>query len=72
MGAMVRLGHHTLKPENSTTFIGIIFGSVLIQEKRSFDRLMNSYVHVIDDSRLPRKSKAGILAFVTDFEVLNS
>lgn len=69
MGAMVRLGNHALKAENTSTFIGMIFGSVLVQEKRNFDRLMNSYVQVINDSRLPRKAKSGILVFVTDFEV---
>ncbi|CAL8084689.1 unnamed protein product [Orchesella dallaii] len=68
MGAMVRLGNHALKAENTSTYIGMIFGSVLVQEKRSFDRLMNSYVQAINDSRLPRKAKPGILAFVTDFE----
>jgi len=69
MGAMVRLGFHALKPENTSSFIGMVYGSVLVQEKRSFDRLMNSYVQAINDSRLPRKVKPGILAFVTDFEV---
>lgn len=68
MGAMVRLGNHALKAENTSTYIGMIFGTVLVQEKRSFDRLMNSYVQAINDSRLPRKAKPGILAFVTDFE----
>lgn len=68
LGAMVRLGSHALKAENTSTYIGMIFGSVLVQEKRSFDRLMNSYVQAINDSRLPRKAKPGILAFVTDFE----
>lgn len=68
MGAMVRLGSHALKAENTSTYIGMIFGTVLVQEKRSFDRLMNSYVQAINDSRLPRKAKPGILAFVTDFE----
>lgn len=69
MGAMVRLGSHALKVENTSTFIGMVYGSVLVQEKRTFDRLMNSYVQAINDSRLPRKSKPGILAFITDFEV---
>ena len=69
MGAMVRLGSHALKPENTSTYIGMVFGTVLVQEKRSFDRLMNSYIQIINDNRLPRKAKPGILAFVTDFEV---
>lgn len=69
MGAMVRLGQHALKPENTSTYIGLIFGSVLIKEKRSFDRLMDSYIQFINDNRLPRKVKPGILAFVIEFEV---
>lgn len=69
MGAMVRLGNHALKSENTSTYIGMIYGSVLVQEKRSFDRLMNSYVQAINDSRLPRKTKPGILPFITEFEV---
>jgi len=69
MGAMVRLGHHALKPENTSCYIGVIFGTVLIQEKRSFDRLMNTYVQAIGETRPHRKAKLGILAFVAEFEV---
>lgn len=32
MGAMVRLGFHALKPENTSSFIGMVYGSVLVQE----------------------------------------
>ncbi len=66
----MRLGHHALKPENTSCYIGVIFGTVLIQEKRSFDRLMNTYVQAIGETRLHRKAKPGILAFVSEFEVL--
>jgi hypothetical protein len=72
MGAMVRLGSHALKSENTLTFIGMIYGTILVQEKRSFDRLMNSYVQAINDSRLPRKIKPGILPFISEFEVYNN
>jgi len=69
MGAMVKLGHHALRPENMSCYISVVFGTLLIQEKRSFDRLMSSYVQAIGETRTSKKSKPEILTFVIEFEV---
>ncbi|XP_040577056.1 exocyst complex component 1 [Lepeophtheirus salmonis] len=68
MQALVRMGKHVLSAEDKGSFLAISLGSVLIQVKRNFDKFMNSHLTSIRDSRSPKKSKCGILPFITNFE----
>lgn len=69
MSALIRLSEHVMSAQDTGSFLSITFGSVLVHVKRSFDKYMQMQEKSIIESRVPRRSKTGILAFVSNFEV---
>ncbi|XP_064489589.1 exocyst complex component 1-like [Ornithodoros turicata] len=68
MHLLVRLNQHVMSAQDTGSFLSMTFGSMVIQAKRNFDRYMSEKVHSIEEAKAPKKSKCGILAFITQFE----
>lgn len=70
MSALIHLSEHVMSAQDTDSFLSITFGSVLVHVKRSYDKYMQTQEKSIIESRIPRKSKCGILPFVSNFEVI--
>ena len=68
---LVRLSQHVLSATDTGSFLSVTFGSSLVQVKRAFDRFFQTQLRSIEEAKQPRKSKCGILPFVSNFEVSN-
>jgi len=68
MSEHVPHGPHGPQGSQSGSFLGITFGSCLIQAKRNFDQLVNLHMKSIEECRIPRNRRCGILPFVSSFE----
>lgn len=44
------------------------FASALVQVKRNFDKFMNIQLQSVIESKVPRRSKCGLLPYVENFE----
>lgn len=66
MHVLVCLNHHVMSAQSS--FLSNTFASLLIQVKRSLDRFMQMQIDSIKECKLPRRSKCGILSYVTNLE----
>jgi len=64
MYSYVRLSSHVLQAQDTGSFLAITLGSALIHTKRNFDRLMQSQLRSIEDSKPSRKNKCGIINFI--------
>jgi len=68
--ALVRMSEHVTSAQSpqSGSFLAITFGSCLIQAKRNFDQLVNLHLRSIEECRIPKNKRCGILPFVSSFE----
>ncbi|XP_014282653.1 exocyst complex component 1 [Halyomorpha halys] len=66
---LVRLTQHVMSAQDAGSFLSKSFGSVLVQVKRNYDKFMQTQLQSILDCRGSRKSKCGIIPFVSNFEV---
>lgn len=69
MSALIHFTEHVMSAQDTGSFLSITFGSVLVHVKRNFDKYMQTQEKSIVESRLSRKSKCGIIPFVSNFEV---
>ncbi|KAJ8962253.1 hypothetical protein NQ318_018227 [Aromia moschata] len=67
MYVLVRLNQHVMSAQSS--FLSNTFASQLIEVKRSLDQFMHQQIDSIKECKLPRKSKCGILPYVSNLEV---
>ncbi|XP_041780962.1 exocyst complex component 1 [Anopheles merus] len=65
---LVRLTQHVMSAQDAQSFLSMTFASALIHVKRSFDKFMQSQLQSIDESKLPKRSKCGLLPYVENFE----
>lgn len=70
MYVLVRLNQHVMSAQSS--FLSNTFASVLIQVKRSLDRFMQQQLDSIRDCKLSRRSKCGILPYISNLEEFSS
>jgi len=68
--ALVRMSEHVTSAQSpqSGSFLGITFASCLIQAKRNFDQLVNLHLKSIEECRIAKNKRCGILPFVSSFE----
>jgi len=66
MYSYVRLSSHVLQAQDTGSFLAITLGSALIHTKRNFDRLMQAQLRSIEDAKPARRSKCGIIYFVSN------
>lgn len=69
MAVLVRLGRHVMSANDTGSFLSMTYGSALVHVKRNYDKLMHAHLKSIQDVRIVKKSKCGILPFVANFEV---
>lgn len=70
MYVLVRLNQHVMSAQS--TFLSNTFASQLIEVKRSLDQFMQQQIDSIKECRIPRKSKCGILPYVSNLEVFTT
>lgn len=66
MYVLVCLNQHVMSAKSS--FLSNCFASVLIHVKRSLDSFMQMQLDSIRECKIPRKSKCGILPYVSNLE----
>ncbi|KAG5674109.1 hypothetical protein PVAND_004094 [Polypedilum vanderplanki] len=64
----VRLNQHVMTAQDAQSFLSMTYASVLIQVKRNFDRFMQLQLQSIQESKVPKRSKCGLLCYVENFE----
>lgn len=69
MAVLVRLSRHVMSANDTGSFLSMTYGSALVHVKRNYDKLMRAHLKSIQDVRIAKKSKCGILPFVANFEV---
>lgn len=69
MYALVRLSQHVMSAQDTGSFLSMSFGKVLVQVKRNYDRYMQAQLRSVQEAKVNKKSKCGILPFVANFEV---
>lgn len=67
MYVLVLLNQHAKLAQSS--FLSNTFGSVLIEIKRSLDQFMTQQITSIRECKLARKSKCGVLPYVSNLEI---
>ncbi|KAJ8969647.1 hypothetical protein NQ314_001649 [Rhamnusium bicolor] len=67
MYVLVHLNQHVMSAQSS--FLSNTFASQLIEVKRSLDQFMQQQIDSIKECRLPRKSKCGILPYISNLEI---
>lgn len=68
MYVLARLTQHVMTAQDAQSFLSMTFASALIQVKRNFDKFMQLQLQSIKDSKLPKRSKCGLLPYVENFE----
>ncbi|XP_075052028.1 exocyst complex component 1 isoform X2 [Mixophyes fleayi] len=70
MYMLVKMSHHVWTAENvdSASFLSTTLGNVLVTVKRNFDKCISSQIKQMEDVKISKKSKVGILPFVSGFE----
>ncbi|KAM4738492.1 exocyst complex component 1 isoform 2-T2 [Anableps anableps] len=67
---LVKMSHHVWTAENvdPASFLSTTLGNVLVTVKRNFDKCISSQIKQMEEVKISKKSKVGILPFVTRFE----
>lgn len=71
MAVLVRLSRHVMSANDTGSFLSMTYGSALVHVKRNYDKLMHAHLKSIQDVKVAKKTKCGILPFVANFEVNN-
>jgi hypothetical protein len=54
--------------QNAQSFLSMTYASVLVQVKRNFDKFMQLQLQSIQEAKVPKRSKCGLLCYVENFE----
>ncbi|XP_034036386.1 exocyst complex component 1-like [Thalassophryne amazonica] len=67
---LVKMSHHVWTAENvdPASYLSTTLGNVLVTVKRNFDKCISSQIRQMEEVKISKKSKVGILPFVTAFE----
>ncbi|KAJ8277098.1 hypothetical protein GJAV_G00071450 [Gymnothorax javanicus] len=67
---LVKMSHHVWTAENvdPASYLSTTLGNVLVTVKRNFDKCISSQIRQMEEVKISKKSKVGILPFVTRFE----
>ncbi|XP_033111191.1 exocyst complex component 1-like isoform X2 [Anneissia japonica] len=67
---LVRISRQVLSKElkDSSSFLSIVLANCLVEVKRNVDNFVDNQVRAINDTRVSKKSKCGIIPFVVKFE----
>ncbi|XP_029443235.1 exocyst complex component 1 isoform X2 [Rhinatrema bivittatum] len=69
---LVKMSHHVWTAENAdpASFLSTTLGNVLVTVKRNFDKCISYQIRQMEEVKISKKSKVGILPFVSGFEEL--
>uniref|UniRef100_H0WT03 Exocyst complex component 1 n=1 Tax=Otolemur garnettii TaxID=30611 RepID=H0WT03_OTOGA len=67
---LVKMSHHVWTAQNvdPASFLSTTLGNVLVTVKRNFDKCISNQIRQMEEVKISKKSKVGILSFVTEFE----
>ncbi|XP_053314517.1 exocyst complex component 1 isoform X2 [Spea bombifrons] len=67
---LVKMSHHVWTAENvdAASFLSTTLGNVLVTVKRNFDKCITNQIKQMEEVKISKKSKVGILPFVSGFE----
>uniref|UniRef100_A0A803YML7 Exocyst complex component Sec3 C-terminal domain-containing protein n=2 Tax=Meleagris gallopavo TaxID=9103 RepID=A0A803YML7_MELGA len=67
---LVKMSHHVWTAQNvdPASFLSTTLGNVLVTVKRNFDKCISNQMKQMDEVKISKKSKVGILLFVAEFE----
>ncbi|XP_042633630.1 exocyst complex component 1-like isoform X2 [Cyprinus carpio] len=67
---LVKMSHHVWTAENvdPASYLSTTLGNVLVTVKRNFDKCISGQIRQMEEVKISKKSKVGILPFVTGFE----
>uniref|UniRef100_H2ZSP2 Exocyst complex component 1 n=1 Tax=Latimeria chalumnae TaxID=7897 RepID=H2ZSP2_LATCH len=67
---LVKMSHHVWTAENvdPASFLSTTLGNVLVTVKRNFDKCISNQIKQMEEVKISKKSKVGILPFVSGFE----
>ncbi|XP_034439558.1 exocyst complex component 1 isoform X6 [Hippoglossus hippoglossus] len=67
---LVKMSHHVWTAENvdPASYLSTTLGNVLVTVKRNFDKCISGQIRQMEEVKISKKSKVGILLFVTGFE----
>lgn len=54
--------------QDSQSFLSMTYASVLVQVKRNFDKFMQLQLQSIQEAKVPKRSKCGLVCYVENFE----
>lgn len=57
-----------MSAQDAQSFLSMTYASVLVQVKRNFDKFMNTQLQSIQEAKVPKRSKCGLLCYVENFE----
>ncbi|KAM9849372.1 exocyst complex component 1 isoform 2-T2 [Aulostomus maculatus] len=67
---LVKMSHHVWTAENvdPASYLSTTLGNVLVTVKRNFDKCISGQIRQMEEVKISKKTKVGILLFVTGFE----
>ncbi|XP_066576009.1 exocyst complex component 1 isoform X2 [Amia ocellicauda] len=67
---LVKMSHHVWTAENvdPASYLSTTLGNVLVTVKRNFDKCISNQIRQMEEVKISKKNKVGILPFVTGFE----
>ncbi|XP_055379059.1 exocyst complex component 1 [Condylostylus longicornis] len=65
---LVRLTQHVMSAQDTQSFLSMTFASALVHVKRNMDKFMMQQIKSIQECKVPKRSKCGILPYVENFE----
>ncbi|XP_075895707.1 exocyst complex component 1 isoform X3 [Nelusetta ayraudi] len=67
---LVKMSHHVWTAENvdPASYLSTTLGNVLVTVKRNFDKCISGQIRQMEEVKISKKSKVGILPFVVGFE----
>ncbi|XP_038255039.1 exocyst complex component 1 isoform X2 [Dermochelys coriacea] len=67
---LVKMSHHVWTAQNvdPASFLSTTLGNVLVTVKRNFDKCISNQIKQMEEVKISKKTKVGILTFVAEFE----
>ena len=69
MHILVRLSEHVSSTQDSGSFLHQTLAAALVASKQNLDRLMRAQIDSVQSCPPPKRSKCGVLPFVSNFQV---
>lgn len=61
-----------MSAQDAHSFLSMTFASALVQVKRNFDKFMQLQLQSIQEAKIPKRNKCGLLPYVENFEEFSS